>query len=133
MLRAVIDTNIIFEGLTSTGIPGLIVDAWTNQLFIPCVSTALAYEYQDVLGRKIGEKRKTVILQALQALLARAEFVPIYFTYRPVSPDPGDDHVLECVINARAALVTLNLKDFRNPSLQLGFPLLSPEEFLNLL
>lgn len=133
MLRAVIDTNVLFEGLTIRGTCGLIVDSWVAQLFSPCVSTSLAYEYQDVLGKKIGDKRRPMLLQALQALLTRAEFVPIYFTYRPSSPDPGDDHVIDCVMNARASLVTLNRKDFEESSRRLGFSLLSPEEFLALL
>src|SRR3972149_848341 len=126
MIRAVIDTNVLFEGLTISGICGLVVDCWVNQLFVPCVSTALVYEYQDVLGRKIGERRKDSILKALQALLNRAEFVPIYFSYRPCSLDPGDDLVIDCVLNTQACLVTLNLKDFRQPAQRLGFSLFSP-------
>jgi len=57
-MRAVIDTNVLFEGLTRQGgAPGLIIDAWFADLFQPCVSNALAYEYLDVLSRKLSEPR----------------------------------------------------------------------------
>lgn len=50
MLYAVIDTNVLFEGLTkSDGACGLIVDAWLNGIFVACVSNALALEYTLVL------------------------------------------------------------------------------------
>ena len=45
MLRAVIDTNILFEGLTRVGACSEVVDAWDGLEFVPCVSTALALEY----------------------------------------------------------------------------------------
>lgn len=45
-IRAVIDTNVVFEGLTyRAGPAGTIVDAWVAELFQSCVSQALAYEY----------------------------------------------------------------------------------------
>lgn len=56
-LRIVIDTNIVFEGLTKKGsAAGLIVDAWLAGLLDVYVSNALAYEYMDVLSRKLSEK-----------------------------------------------------------------------------
>jgi len=41
-LQAVIDTNVLFEGLTTQGsAPGLIMEAWLGALFVACVSDAL--------------------------------------------------------------------------------------------
>jgi hypothetical protein len=49
--RAVIDTNVVFEGLTTQGgAAGFVIDTWLNGGFRPCVSNSLAYEYQDVLA-----------------------------------------------------------------------------------
>lgn len=77
MIRAVIDTNVLFEGLTHLGPSAEVVDAWVTKKFQPCVSTALALEYQDVLARKLVPSRGDAALRALQALLARCEYVPI--------------------------------------------------------
>ncbi len=51
-IRAVIDTNVVFEGLTQyDGPAGTIVSAWIAELFQACISQALAYEYADVLAK----------------------------------------------------------------------------------
>ena len=76
-MRAVIDTNVLFEGLTYVGPSAAVIDAWAARLFQPCVSTALALEYQDVLARKLRPERADIALRAPQALLVRCEYVPI--------------------------------------------------------
>jgi predicted nucleic acid-binding protein len=130
VIRAVVDTNVLFEGLTHLGPAAEIVDAWVEQRFRPCVSTALALEYQDVLAKKLRPIRGEAALMSLQALLARCEYVPIYYSYRPASRDPGDDLVVDCVLNSRSLLVTSNVRDFARPSEELRFSVLRPSEFL---
>lgn len=83
--------------------------------------------------RKLGPRRREAVPRTLQALLARSEYVPVRFTYRPASPDPGDDLVVDCVVNSGAVLVTANRKDFLRPSRELGFRMLTPADFLALL
>ena len=124
---------MLIAGLRRSGPAGAVLDAWVERRFQPCVSTALALEYEEVLVRKLGEARRESGLRALQALLARSEYVPVWFTYRPTSPDPADDLVVDCVVNSRAILVTDNLRHFRGPSRELGFRLLRPVEFIELL
>ena len=56
--RVVLDTNVVFEGLTKrNGSCGLIVDAWFAGLIQVHVSDALAYEYADMLFRKLSADR----------------------------------------------------------------------------
>jgi predicted nucleic acid-binding protein len=88
------------------------------------------FGYQDVLARKLVPARGEAALMALQALLARCEYVPIYYSYRPASRDPGDDFVVDCVLNSHSVLVTQNVKDFVAVSRQLGFQVFRPSEFL---
>lgn len=133
MLRAVVDTNVLFTGLTKQGADASVVDAWVGRRFLPCVSTALALEYESVMLRKLGPSKQQTAMEALQALLARCHYTPIRFRYRPASRDPGDDHVVECVLNSQSMLVTRNVRDFQEPSRQLGFRVLQPPAFLELL
>jgi predicted nucleic acid-binding protein len=57
-LQAVIDTNVLFEGMTIQGsASGLIIDAWRGGLFVACISNDLAYEYIDVLARMLSPVR----------------------------------------------------------------------------
>lgn len=129
--RVVVDSNVVFEGLTKQGgACGLIVEAWLAGLFVPCVSNATAYEYLDVLVRKLSPQRWESTRLLYQELLHRAEFVTVYYRWRPISKDPGDDHIIDCAMNAGAAVVTSNLKDFKLAESQLGLQVLTPLDFV---
>ena len=133
-MRVVIDTNVLFEGLTKQGgACGLIVDAWRVGVIEACVSNALAYEYEDVLERKLSPRRWTQIQPVLNSLLRQAEFVTIYFSWRPSSPDPGDEHLIDCAMNADATVVTANKRDFAQAQQTFGLRVMSPVEFVTAL
>lgn len=128
--RAVIDTNVLFEGLTQQGgAAALIIDAWLADLFQPCISNALAYEYADVLVRHLSGPRWAKVQPVLGILLAKAITIDIYFTWRPMSPDPSDDQVIDCAMNAAAPVITANLKDFRQAQQNLGLRVMTPLAF----
>ena len=130
MIRAVIDTNVLFEGLTKRSPAGDVVDAWVNRRFVACVSTTLALEYEEVLTNKLGPTKRQFALGALQALLTRAEFVPIISSVRPLSPDPDDDFLIDCAFNAEAPIVTHNTRDFKGIDSVLRIDVLTPLEFV---
>lgn len=134
LLRIVIDTNVVFEGLTKQGgASGLIIDAWLAGLMVVCISNALAYEYDDVLSRKLSEARWRELQPALGRLLSVAQYTSIYFSWRPTSPDAGDDLVIDCAMNAGAIVVTSNIRDFRSAKESLGLRVMTPVQFVSLL
>ncbi|MGD1862092.1 MAG: putative toxin-antitoxin system toxin component, PIN family [Leptolyngbyaceae cyanobacterium] len=129
--RVVIDTNVVFEGLTKQGgAAGLVIDAWLAGLLTVYVSTALAYEYVDVLSRKLSQKRWQGLQPVVGELLALSQFVAIYYSWRPTSPDAGDDLVVDCAMNAGAIVVTSNLRDFRSAEASLGLRVMTPVELV---
>lgn len=106
-MKVVIDTNVVFEGPTKKGgASRLVIEAWLSELFVPCVSTALIYEYWSVITRKLSAARVSRLDPVLSEMLDHARHVEIYFTWRPSSPDPGDDFVIDCAVNANAVVVT---------------------------
>ena len=133
-LRIVVDTNVVFEGLTKQGgASGLMVDAWLAGLMVVCVSNALAYEYSDVLSRKLSEERWSRLKPVLGQLLSIAQYTNIYFSWRPTSPDAGDDLVIDCAVNAGAIVVTSNIRDFQSAKKSLGLRVLTPVQFVEAL
>jgi len=129
--HAVIDTNVVFQGLTKKGgISGLIIDAWIAGLFNAYVSNTLAYEYEDVLSRKLSDARWQRIKHVLGILLDKSEFVTIYYTWRPASPDPGDEHLIDCAMNSGSPIVTLNIRDFQAAKTSLGLMIMTPADFI---
>ena len=130
-LRVVIDTNVVFEGLTKQGsAAGFVIDAWLADLIQVHVSNALAYEYEDVLSRKLSEVRWQKLQPVLGTLLSRSQFTTIYFSWRPASPDAGDDLVIDCAMNANAIITTFNLCDFREARDSLGLQVMPPTELV---
>jgi predicted nucleic acid-binding protein len=134
LLRVVVDTSVVFEGLTKQGgASGLIIDAWLAGLMVVCVSNALGYEYDDVLSRKLSEQRWSKLQPVLGQLLSVAQYTNIYFSWRPTSPDAGDDLVIDCAMNAGAIVVTSNIRDFRSAKESLGLRILNPVQFVGVL
>ncbi|HAO21332.1 MAG TPA: toxin-antitoxin system toxin component, PIN family protein [Desulfobacteraceae bacterium] len=132
--HAIIDTNVVFEGLTKkAGASGLIIDAWIAGLFKAYISNALSYEYEDVLFRKLSEVRWQRIKPVLGILLDKSEFVTIHYTWRPSSPDPGDEHLIDCAMNSGVPIVTFNTRDFRTAKISLGLIVMTPDDFVNYL
>jgi predicted nucleic acid-binding protein len=134
LLRIVVDTNVVFEGLTKQGgASGLIIDAWLAGLMVVYVSNALAYEYNDVLSRKLSEARWSKLQPVLGQLLDTAQYTNIYFSWRPTSPDAGDDLVIDCAMNAGAIVITSNIRDFRSAKESLGLRVMTPVQFVSAL
>jgi predicted nucleic acid-binding protein len=84
----------------------------------------------DVLPRKLSQMEWRQVEPILNALLNKAEFVPIRYSWRPSVPDPDDDRVVDCVMNAGAMLVTHNARDFVRASHTLGFEVVSAIDFV---
>lgn len=66
-------------------------------------------------------------------LIDRANPVVVYYTWRPMSPDPGDQHVIDCAMNAGAIVITENTRDFRMARESLGLQVLTPLQLLQVL
>ncbi len=129
LARVVIDTNVVFEGATQRGTAAAwVIEAWLTRIVEPYVSDTLAYEYFEVLSRKLSPDRWGRVAPLVRALLERSEVIVPRFSWRPSSPDPGDEHVIDCAMNAGAHLVTSNIRDFRQAELELGLSVMRPEE-----
>lgn len=109
----------------------MLIDAWRAGLLRVYVSNALAYEYADVLSRKLSAVRWQRLKPVLGVLLGQVEFVPIYYSWRPSSPDPGDEHVIDCAMNAGATVISANVRDFQLAKRTLGLHVMTPVEFLS--
>lgn len=125
--KVVIATNVLCEGLTKQGgAAGYVVEAWLYGLLDVHVSDALAYEYVDVLSRKLTRQRWESLKPVIGQLLTQAQFTIVYFSWRPISPDRADDKVIDCAMNAGAIVVTSNVRHFRKAIESLGLQVMTP-------
>lgn len=131
--RATIDTNVLFEGVTAGSSAARVTTrAWLRRRFRACVSNWLAYEYLEVLGR-LGPVKRALALRVLVALLKRCEWVPIWYSVRPLASDPDDDGVIDCAVNSGSVIVTENVRHVRVAQARYGCLVLHPTEFNRLL
>jgi predicted nucleic acid-binding protein len=94
-------------------------------------------EYSEVLRRDESLRNFWTSADELDNVLAmlasRMIPVPIYFRWRPQLPDPDDEMVLECAINAGAsAIVTFNSQDFLPAVRKFGIEAISPGELVRI-
>lgn len=133
MWRVVLDTNVVVTALRSRrgSSATLLVQIGTGR-FEHCLSVALLFEYESAL--KAPASGITLPHEAIDDVLdyvaATGHLQEIFFLWRPMLPDPGDDHVLEIAVAGRCeAIVTYNRRDFRGAE-RFGIRIVTPPEFL---
>ena len=126
-----LDTNVVVSGIRSPdGASREILHLISEDVVMPISSVPLFLEYEGVLKGESGLSKRDVDA-ILDFLLSHARLQRIDFLWRPLLPDPQDDCVLECAVNAEAAaLVTFNLRDFPGVKKYFGITVVTPGEFL---
>lgn len=129
----VIDTNILVSALMSKrGASYKILSLLPTGKFEFHLSVPLVYEYESVLKR--SELKLTWAADEIDELLdiiclfgVKHE---IWYLWRPLLQDAGDEFVAELAVTAQAeAIVTLNTRDFKGME-KFGIKLLTPKQFL---
>ena len=135
-MRVLLDSSVVRAGFVSpTGASRALLRSALRRRVVPLVSTALLLEYEDVLSRQ-----DTLLAAGLTAgnaenflddLCAACDRVVIRVGWRPVSPDPGDDLVLDAAINGVAdAIASFDLRHLRTPAARFGIPGMVPADIL---
>lgn len=135
-MRVVLDTSIVVAALRSRrGASHRLLELVAHGKVRPLVSTALFLEYEDVLMRpetRLATKMDAANVEGfLAAFASAAEGVEVNFRWRPQLTDPNDELVLETAVNGAAdALVTHNVRDFREAAPRFGLRVQLPREVL---
>lgn len=128
------DTNVLIAGLRSRNGASykLLASIGEGDVEI-CLSVGLFFEYEAALKRPrmitgLSVKHIDDVLDYLAVVAVRAE---IFYLWRPVLPDPGDDMVLEAAVSGRCStIVTHNSRDFQGAEM-FGIHVLTPAEFMH--
>jgi putative PIN family toxin of toxin-antitoxin system len=136
-VRLVLDTNVVVAAVRGrAGASAEIVRRVLAGELSAAASTALLLEYEAVLTRPehlqaagFTRSEAMIVLDALAAVMVEA---PIWWRLRPMSPDPGDDLVIEAAFNAGAdVIVTANERDLAKPCSDLGIRTVRPNVLLS--
>jgi putative PIN family toxin of toxin-antitoxin system len=135
-MRIVLDTSVVVAGLrTRLAAGNAVLREVAQRHLIPLASPPLFLEYEDVLKRPEHRLVHGLSLEAIDEFLAEfaalIEPVEVHFQWRPQTPDPNDEMVLETAINGRAkAVVTYNVADFAAAAKRFKTSVLSPADLL---
>ena len=118
-MRVVIDTNVLVAAVRRPDTaPRRVLRACLEGRLLPLIGNALLAEYEDVLARAAPFAGSPVTATEREALLdalaSVAEWVTVYFLWRPNLPDEGDNHLIELAVAGGADwLISGNLRDLR--------------------
>jgi putative PIN family toxin of toxin-antitoxin system len=131
--RVTLDTNVVVAALRSDeGASFRLLSLVGSGRFEIALSVALVLEYEDALQRHLPESpfdedELGALLDYLCSVGHRQE---IFYLWRPVLRDPGDDLVLEVAVASRSDfIVTFNQRDFAG-SEAFGIRVVTPSSFL---
>jgi len=135
MKLAVVDSNVIFSGLRSSrGFSFDVIQALRQGRFKSVLTAPLLFEYEDLLRRGgIAHLNDRDINEFLDWFASVSSLHEVFYLWRPMLPDPEDDHVLEAAVAAGAGcIVTFNVRDFA-PAAAFGVDVVTPAEFIALI
>ena len=129
----ILDTNVLHAGLySSRGASYQILRYIEKGKIKTVLSTALLFEYEDVLKRnkRILKIKDSDIDKILDNLCAFSKHQKIYFLWRPYLPDPKDDYILELAVASETKTIsTYNIKDFKGIN-KFGVRAITPRKLL---
>ena len=133
MYQAVIDTNVLVAAMRSKlGASYKLLKTLGHPSWRPNLTVAVLLEYESVLKRNCNEFGLTEldVDELLDAICSESGMHRLYFQWRPIASDPGDDFLLEAAIASRSDfIITFNQRHFRE-SRSFGIECLTPQELL---
>jgi len=138
MLRAVIDTNILVSGFISPlSYPREIEKRWRNEQFILITSPQIIDEINRVLYLpKIKQRYKlseSDIHAFILAITFKASCTAGTITLSGVAPDPGDDKIISCAVEAQADFIVTGDKKFQRLEAYQKIRIVNAAYFINIL
>jgi putative PIN family toxin of toxin-antitoxin system len=126
----VLDTNVLVSALKSSrGASFRLLSMVEQDLFTLHISTTLVIEYEAVLKRGLTALSPEDIDNVVDFICSKAVLNKIFYLWRPVLKDPGDDFVLELAVKANATIVTWNVIDFKH-AVRFDVAVMTPRDFL---
>jgi uncharacterized protein len=138
MLRAVVDTNILVSGFISPlSYPREIEKRWRNGQFELITSTPIIEEIRRVLYLpRIKQKYRlseSSIRAFILAITYKANCTAGKLILSGVAPDPGDDKVISCAVEAQADFIVTGDKKFQRLDAYQSVRIINAESFIKIL
>lgn len=134
--RVILDTNVILAAMRSqTGASYRLLLTIGHPRWQSVVTPALMYEYEDVARRpgNVPGLSPQDITDILDLLYRESHRQLVWFSWRPASPDPGDDLVLDAAVAGGCDFVVSFNERHLRAAREFGIEILKPVELLKLI
>ena len=134
--RVILDTNVILAAMRSqTGASYRLFLTIGHPRWQSLVTPALMYEYEDVARRpgNVPGLSPQDITNILDLLYRESHRQLVWFSWRPASPDPGDDLVLDAAVAGGCDFVVSFNERHLQAAREFGIGILRPVELLKLI
>lgn len=134
--RVILDTNVVLAALRSRiGASHRLLLTIGDPRWQSVVTPALMYEYEDVARRpgNVPGLSPQDITNILNLIYQQSHRQVVWFSWRPLSADPGDDAILEAAIAGGCDyVVSFNERHLR-AAREFGIEVLRPADLLKLI
>ena len=133
--RVVLDTNVILAAMRSqTGASHRLLLTIGHPRWQSVITPALMYEYEDVARRPgiAPGLSPQEITNILNLIYQESHLQLVWFSWRPLSPDPGDDAILEAAIAGGCDYVVSFNERHLCAAREFGIEILKPADLLKL-
>jgi putative PIN family toxin of toxin-antitoxin system len=134
--RVILDTNVILAAMRSqTGASHRLLLNIGHSRWQSVVTPALMYEYEEVARRPGSAPRLSPqdITDILDLIYQQSHRQLVWFSWRPLSSDPGDDAILEAAIAGGCDFVVSFNERHLRIAREFGIEVLKPAELLKLI
>ena len=134
--RVILDTNVVLAALRSqAGASYRLLFTIGHPRWQAVITPAVMYEYEDLVrrpGNAPGLSRQD-ITNILDLIYRESHRQLVWFSWRPLSSDPGDDAILEAaIVGGCDYVVSFNERHLR-AARKFGIEVLKPADLLKLI
>lgn len=130
-MRIVLDTNVLISGVFFGGIPGEILEAWSEGMVGLVLSPSIVDEYRRV-GEELEDRYGDLgFSDVLSVIVSNSEIVNAADLETEITRDPDDDKFLACASSAGARVVVSGDDDLLSISPWKGIRVLAPRVFVD--
>lgn len=104
-MKVILDTNVLMSAIFWKGIPGKILELWSDNLFSLVVSEEIFAEYKEVAEILQKRYKSNNIDSLLNFIAVNAYFIHPYAIDYPRCTDPDDDKFLAAAVSAKAKYI----------------------------
>lgn len=128
-MKVVLDTNVLLVSFSDRSESHWIFELFLEEAFTICVTTEVLLEYEEIVGREMGESAAHALMQVLENA-PNVERLHTWFRWNWIETDPDDNKFVDCALGCNAHYIVSEDNHFqRLKKLPLTVEVLKIDEF----